>query len=98
MLGWAWWHRPRSAATIREARRAFERALEIDPRSVNARVGLARLLTVELSGNFRPANFEPPRRSFGSTPGFSAQRFEVPSGPRSKPSLNGTTPTRDSAS
>jgi CspA family cold shock protein len=39
--------------------------------------------------NFRPArhygfdddNFEPPRRSFGSTSGFSAQRFDAPSGP-----------------
>jgi adenylate cyclase len=28
MRGWAWYHRPRSATTIREAQRAFERALE----------------------------------------------------------------------
>jgi CspA family cold shock protein len=39
--------------------------------------------------NFRPArhygfdddNFEPPRRSFGSPPGFGAQRFDAPPGP-----------------
>jgi hypothetical protein len=39
--------------------------------------------------DFRPSrrrgfdddNSEPPRRSFGSTPGFSAQRFETPSSP-----------------
>jgi adenylate cyclase len=54
MLGWAWWHRPRSAGTMQEARRAFERALEIDARSVDARVGLARVLSVDLAGNFAP--------------------------------------------
>ncbi len=31
--------------------------------------------------SFDDDNFEPPRRSFGSTPGFSAQRFETPPGP-----------------
>ncbi len=30
---------------------------------------------------FDDDNFEPPRRSFGSAQGFSAQRFEAPSGP-----------------
>ena len=30
---------------------------------------------------FDDDNFETPRRSFGSTSGFSAQRFEAPSGP-----------------
>src|SRR5277367_3756745 len=30
---------------------------------------------------FDDDDFEPPRRSFGSTPEFSAQRFEPPSGP-----------------
>ena len=54
MLGWTWWHRPRSATTMQEAQRAFERALEIDPRSVDARVGLARVLTVNLQGHFAP--------------------------------------------
>ena len=54
MRGWAWYHRPRSAATTEEARRNFERALEIDPRSVDARVGIARVLLVNLIGNFGP--------------------------------------------
>jgi cold shock protein len=31
--------------------------------------------------DFDDDNFETPRRSFGSTPGSSAQRFEAPSGP-----------------
>jgi cold shock protein len=31
--------------------------------------------------SFDDDNFEPPRRSFGSTPQFGAQRFETPSGP-----------------
>jgi len=52
MRGWAWYHRPRSAAATAEAQRAFEHALAIDPRSVEARVGLARALTVHLVGNF----------------------------------------------
>src|SRR5271163_4175044 len=30
---------------------------------------------------FDDDNFEPPRRNFGPTSGFSAQRFEAPSGP-----------------
>jgi cold shock protein len=30
---------------------------------------------------FDDDNFETPRRGFGSTPGYSAQRFETPSGP-----------------
>ena len=54
MRGWAWYHRPRSAVTTEEAQRAFERALAIDPCSVDARIGLARILTVHLVGNFAP--------------------------------------------
>ena len=49
MRGWAWYHRPHSAATEHEARRAFERALEIDPRSVDARIGLAQILVTSLA-------------------------------------------------
>jgi tetratricopeptide (TPR) repeat protein len=44
MRGWAWWYRPNSIATRQEALRAFERALEIDPRSVDARIGIATVL------------------------------------------------------
>ena len=44
MRGRAWLHRPRSAASRMEAQRAFERALELDTRSVDACVGLATAL------------------------------------------------------
>jgi TolB-like protein/Tfp pilus assembly protein PilF len=49
MRGWACWYRPRSATNQREAQRAFERALEIDPRSVDARIGIASVLAANLS-------------------------------------------------
>jgi TolB-like protein/Tfp pilus assembly protein PilF len=45
MRGWAWFYRPATEATLQEAQRAFERALEIDPQSVEAKVGLATALT-----------------------------------------------------
>ena len=60
MRGWSWYHRPRSAAATSEAQRAFERALAIEPRLVDAQVGLARVLTVRLVGNFET-------RSLGTT-------------------------------
>jgi TolB-like protein/class 3 adenylate cyclase/Tfp pilus assembly protein PilF len=41
MRGWAWWYQPRSLANTQEARQAFERALTLDPRSVDAKTGLA---------------------------------------------------------
>lgn len=44
MRGWAWWYGPQSLKAMQEARTAFERALEIDPASVDARIGLARIL------------------------------------------------------
>jgi TolB-like protein/Tfp pilus assembly protein PilF len=49
MRGWACWYRPRSATNQQEAQRAFERALEIDPRSVDARIGIASVLAANLS-------------------------------------------------
>jgi TolB-like protein len=52
MRGWFWYHRPRSAAATAEAQRAFERALATEPRLVDAQVGLARVLSVRLIGNF----------------------------------------------
>jgi TolB-like protein/Tfp pilus assembly protein PilF len=42
--GWAWFNRPRSEANIKEAQRAFEQALALDPQSLEARVGLATVL------------------------------------------------------
>ena len=44
MRGWALSNRMASAATREEARRAFERALDIDPESVEARIGLGEVL------------------------------------------------------
>src|SRR5207245_5494096 len=52
MRGWAWYYRPRSANTAREAQLAFERALEIEPQSIDARLGIARMLLVNLIRNF----------------------------------------------
>jgi TolB-like protein/class 3 adenylate cyclase/Tfp pilus assembly protein PilF len=49
MRGWDWLQRPRSPTTLKEARQAFEHALEIDPRSNDARIGLARTLTVAVT-------------------------------------------------
>jgi TolB-like protein len=54
MRGLYWYHRPRSIAATEEALRTFERALEIDPRSVEAKVGIAMVLLVNLVGNFAP--------------------------------------------
>jgi TolB-like protein/DNA-binding winged helix-turn-helix (wHTH) protein len=48
MRGWALWYRPRAPAANQEAQRAFERALEIDPRSIDAKIGLARALVTNL--------------------------------------------------
>ena len=42
--GWALSNRMASAETQTDAQRAFERALEIDPESVDARIGLAEVL------------------------------------------------------
>jgi adenylate cyclase len=43
--GWAWYYRPVTTATLLEAQQAFERALEIDPQSIDAKIGLATVLT-----------------------------------------------------
>jgi adenylate cyclase len=52
MRGWAWWYRPYSVANRQEAQRAFERALEIDPRSVDARIGASLVLALNLADGF----------------------------------------------
>ena len=44
MRGWAVWYRGFSADREKEARHLFERALELDPQSTDARVGVANLL------------------------------------------------------
>jgi len=55
MCGWAWWYRPASLATRQEAQRAFERALEIDPGSVNAKIGLATVLVTNVADGLSSA-------------------------------------------
>jgi adenylate cyclase len=50
MRGWAWWYAgPQSPKAGQEALNAFERALEIDPRSAEARSGIARVLLSRLA-------------------------------------------------
>jgi len=44
MRGWALWYRPRSIANLQEAQRTFEQALALDPRSIDAHIGLATVL------------------------------------------------------
>ncbi len=48
MRGWALFYRPRSAATLQDARRAFEQAYELDAQSVEARIGLATVLAATM--------------------------------------------------
>src|SRR5215469_482262 len=52
MRGWYSWHRPRSDATVQAAQKAFEEALEIEPRSVDAKIGIAMCLIANLLGNY----------------------------------------------
>ena len=52
MRGFALYNRPSSAATRQEALQAFERALEIDPRSVDARIGIAVILVTGVGSGF----------------------------------------------
>src|SRR5439155_15895503 len=44
MRGWAFFYQPFSIANRQDAQRAFERALATDPRSIDARIGIARIL------------------------------------------------------
>ncbi len=58
MRGWAWWYRPASVAAGQEALWAFERALEIDPRSIDARIGVARALVGNLANGWSSGSFQ----------------------------------------
>ena len=49
MRGRAWWYRPVSATNRAEAKRLFQQALDLDPHSVDARIGLAWVLTSSFS-------------------------------------------------
>jgi adenylate cyclase len=44
MRGWAQYRRPFSIANLQEAQHTFEQALTVDPRSIDARIGLAQTL------------------------------------------------------
>jgi TolB-like protein len=48
MRGWAWFYRPASIANRHKALQAFERALEVDPQSVEARIGIGTVLVDDL--------------------------------------------------
>jgi adenylate cyclase len=48
MRGWGSYFRPASSANRHDAQRFFEGALELDPRSIDARVGLAKILITNL--------------------------------------------------
>jgi adenylate cyclase len=63
MRGWAWSHRPYSAASWQEAQHAFEQALEIDPGSVDARIGLARVLAGKLAEGWASSVQQDPTRA-----------------------------------
>jgi adenylate cyclase len=49
MRGWYWYYRPHSTESRLEAQRAFERALEIYPTSVDAKIGVAAVLVANLA-------------------------------------------------
>jgi adenylate cyclase len=48
MRGWALYYRSPSPASRREAKRIFEHALELDARSIDARIGLATILVEDI--------------------------------------------------
>ena len=52
MRGWAQWYRPRSIVNSQQAQQTFEQALALDPRSVDARVGLATILATTVSNGW----------------------------------------------
>jgi TolB-like protein/class 3 adenylate cyclase len=45
MRGWALWHRPTTISARQAARKEFERALTLDPESVEGKIGLAATIT-----------------------------------------------------
>ena len=48
MRGWALWHRPTTISARQAARKEFERALALDPESVEAKIGLAATIAQTL--------------------------------------------------
>jgi tetratricopeptide (TPR) repeat protein len=58
MRGWAWWYGPQSPKAAQQALMAFERALEIDPRSADARIGIARIVAGRLGNLWNSTSFQ----------------------------------------
>jgi adenylate cyclase len=58
MRGWAWFHQPQSTAVLKESLDAFDRALQIDPRSIDAKVGIAAVLVANLDSSWRSGIFQ----------------------------------------
>ena len=54
LQGWALYYLPYSPVRWQDARRDFERALEIDSRSSEARIGLASVLSTKLADGWSP--------------------------------------------
>jgi class 3 adenylate cyclase/Tfp pilus assembly protein PilF len=54
MEGWALYRLPYTLARWQEARRDFERALELDSRSSGARIGLAAIMSTKLADSWSP--------------------------------------------
>ena len=52
MRGWAQWRRPFSMENNQEAQPIFEQALTLDPRSVDAKIGLATVLATTLTNGW----------------------------------------------
>ena len=48
MRGWALYYRPASAPVRQQALRSFERALELDPQSIDGRIGIGTVLADDL--------------------------------------------------
>jgi len=63
MRGWTWWYAPRSQTNLREMQRAFEHSLEIDPRSVGAKIGLGLALTANVEADFSSSIQDDQRRA-----------------------------------
>jgi TolB-like protein/Tfp pilus assembly protein PilF len=63
MRGYGLWYRPRSAAHVQEATRLFERALQVDPRSIDARIGIAKMLAANVTQNWTSAAAEDTARA-----------------------------------
>jgi TolB-like protein/class 3 adenylate cyclase/Tfp pilus assembly protein PilF len=58
MRGWAWYYRPMSIGAVQEAQRAFERALETDPHSIDGRIGVASILVRKVAEGWSSARHE----------------------------------------